>query len=316
MSYENVSCSLCGKKNNYRLFIANDWRFNPQKKFQVVKCRNCGLIYINPRPKQEEIGNFYPEESYWGCLGQNERSKKEILENYGEIYQLVKDCKPRPGRVLDVGCGSGELLSLLKKDGWQCFGVEINPKAASYVKKLWQIDVKNKELKKNDFPAKNFDVIVLSHVLEHLPDPIQTLKIVRTALKDDGTLVIAVPNIRSINAKIFRSYWYALDVPRHLLHFNSETLQKMLRRAGFKIISQDFFSVGHSKAGFKGSLKNLYVSKNSHYEKEDRQSRIKDQSNKNQSVPSKIMGFFGLGFSFLWSFLGMGEVIMVKAKKV
>lgn len=137
------------------------------------------------------------------------------------------------GRALDLGCGRGAYLLLLKNIGWEVIGVDIGDNVAREVKEA-NIPVFTGDLKELQLETSSFNVISMWHVLEHLHSPLETLQEIYGLLTDNGSLFIEVPNNASIVTKIFRSNWFAWDLPRHLYHFSPKSLSKLLNRAGFK----------------------------------------------------------------------------------
>jgi SAM-dependent methyltransferase len=139
------------------------------------------------------------------------------------------------GRLLDIGCGNGRYLSTMKKLGWQVSGVEKNPKASKYAREELHLDVNTGDLLDYKYQDKSFDAVTMWHSLEHLYEPLQTLKEVSRILNNDGLLVVAAPNIDSFVAKIFKTYWYGLQLPIHLIAFTPDSIAKMLNQAGFDV---------------------------------------------------------------------------------
>jgi SAM-dependent methyltransferase len=133
---------------------------------------------------------------------------------------------------LDIGCGDGAFLQSLKSRGWDVYGTETSA-AACAIARTKGISVHEGELASADFPDRFFDVITLWHVLEHIPDPVAELDRIRRMLRDDGSLVIEVPNSDSPTLQFCGGQWYGLDVPRHLQHFSPSTLQHLLDSTGF-----------------------------------------------------------------------------------
>lgn len=143
------------------------------------------------------------------------------------------------GRALDIGCGNGAYLLLLKKLGWDVVGVDISDNVAREVKAAG-IPIFTGELERLKKDQGPFKLITLWHVLEHLPDPLKTLQEVFELLVDNGRVIIEVPNSNSLMAKVFRSNWFPWDLPRHLCHFTPATLSDLLNRAGFQGINLSF----------------------------------------------------------------------------
>jgi 2-polyprenyl-3-methyl-5-hydroxy-6-metoxy-1,4-benzoquinol methylase len=197
------------------------------EKFRLVRCKKCGLIYLNPRPTINEIDKYYPSRAYWS---ENENAE----ETHGYLYRLINNVKK--GRVLDIGAGTGVFLSGFKKRGWKIDGVELSPIAVSMAKRKFKINLRKGDLLNIKLPENKFDLITLNHVLEHLYKPRQTLVKIARLLKKGGTIMISCPNIEGIGVGLFKNKWYAIDAPRHLYQFNTLTIRRMLTESGFKIV--------------------------------------------------------------------------------
>jgi SAM-dependent methyltransferase len=143
------------------------------------------------------------------------------------------------GFALDVGAGNGLYLSLLKHHGWRVQGLDISPKAAEMAKNHFDIDVFVGELDQLPFQAESFDHVNMSHVLEHVPDPLQTMKKVKELLKVGGTVYVEVPNVQSYSLNQSKEHWFAWDSPRHLFTFSPDNLGKLLRLAGLEIVTTE-----------------------------------------------------------------------------
>lgn len=252
IQWEYVSCELCGADDTQRLFCGRDRQLNVKGVFSVVKCRNCGLIYINPRPTQEAILRYYPEE-YRGFSHVSPENRfikglRRILKRFlfemvpqGEkVLSSVRSATPwlpavrkRTGRVLDVGCGEGRTLYRLKQLGWQTYGVELDHKAARHASETLGLNIFCVQLEEASFPAEYFDLLIFRHSLEHLPHPLASLCEAHRVLKVGGEAIVEVPNACSLQARLFRDRWVYWDIPRHLYTFSDVTLQRMLTRAGF-----------------------------------------------------------------------------------
>jgi SAM-dependent methyltransferase len=172
------------------------------------------LRYTTPLPTAEQFAQLYAEEFY--VPGTASRSTRGVFLT-----------------LFQKGCGDGAFLQSLKSRGWDVYGTETSA-AGCAIARAKGISVHEGELATADFPDGVFDVITLWHVLEHLPDPVVELKRIRRMLKDDGTLVVEVPNSDSPTLRFCGGQWYALDVPRHLQHFSPSTLQRLLDSTGFR----------------------------------------------------------------------------------
>lgn len=239
--WEYPGCNLCGAKA-FTVVWDNVTTWEHEGKFRIVCCKECRLIYLNPRPTSEYIENFYLKEGYWGRdLGRSDLQsnwKEERQWRYGPLYREIFKRKNK-GSIIDIGAGTGMFLTRFKERGWKVQGTEVSEDVAKFGKENFGIRSKVGDFLKLKFDAKQFDVVTLNTVLEHVYKPKETLKKVYRILKSDGLLVVTVPNIDSFGSKIFRSEWYALDPPRHLYHFSTGTLKKMIEQADFEI--QDIY---------------------------------------------------------------------------
>lgn len=242
--FETIDCPLCGSNKFQVKYKAPD-RLNLKSKnsYQIVTCLKCSFVYLNPRPKVEFLFEFYPNRDYHPFL-----SLQSALRWWERIYRWVRIYTVRwkrakieklklPGRILDIGCGTGEFLYEMKKHGWEVEGLEKDKRAAQYAEKKFGLRVLTltNEIYELNILEKSFDVITMWHVLEHLYHPLNTLERVKNLLKDNGIVLIAVPNVASFDAHYYRNNWVALDAPRHLQHFVPETLTSLCESVGMEI---------------------------------------------------------------------------------
>lgn len=280
LKQEYTNCNLCGENKTVLYFETEESISQARDKFRLVKCRNCGLVYVNPRPTKAAISRYYPEEIYYAYRPYEDERKRPLKERIkGLMMEYIGDYPiknkekvlirwiarfsaliwensvsvvvpyKRGGRVLDIGCGTGKLLDWLKRHGWQVYGVETSKKAAEYGNSFG-LNIFNGELIEAKFSSEFFDVVVINQVLEHLYDPKGTLREIHRILKRDGMLIVGVPNIDSYEARVFGRYWSLLDIPRHLYHFLLLLLKLLLAESNFnikKIISKTFFIPHSSK---------------------------------------------------------------------
>jgi len=247
-----VNCAVCGSGKHSVLLVTPDVRYKvTAKKFTLVQCTNCGLIYLNPMPTENEIGNYYPKKLYY-TESLPSRLYSEIIchRKYATITNHVRD-----GKVLDVGCGTGGLLSLFKSENWHAYGVEVSKDGYLVAKQKLGTHVFNCELRDCRFPSNFFDVVILNHVLEHMLHPVEELEEISRILKNNGILYLSVPNINSLQFRCTKKFWFHLDVPRHVYHYLPSTLVSLLKQTGFTLTSKIMFSAIDFPLDFFQSLR-------------------------------------------------------------
>ena len=234
---ETVSCALCGA-NDSEMVLERADRFSGTR-FQMQRCRRCGLHYVNPRPDADEIGAYYPAtyepHRATGAAGPlatwRERQGQSIKRRFVEAHA-------RAGRLLDVGCATGDFLAHLASHGWEVQGVETSPHAAQLARERHGIPVHTGRLAEANLPPASVDVVTLWDVIEHLHDPPAELGRIETLLVPGGLLVLTVPNLESWDHRLFGPHWIGWDLPRHLYAFPPLALARMVREAGFEIIDR------------------------------------------------------------------------------
>lgn len=253
---EVTSCNLCNSSEFQYLFEVevSDSDAKTNREFSMVKCRNCGLVCVNPMPSQRELEAYYPSEYY---LRESSPEREKLLKQYQEDKIRKVERFKKSGKVLDIGCGIGRFLVTAKESGYECYGVEYSKLASDYAVTHLKLNVINGDLLDVDYPYDYFDVITLYHVLEHLYYPKETLMKVRKILKEDGILIIAVPNFASLESKVFKDRWFHLEVPRHLYHFTPTSIHRLLNEAGFKVMKTTYFSREHNYPGLTYSFYNF-----------------------------------------------------------
>ncbi len=224
-------------------------------RFVVGFCNNCRLDVTAPVPSEENIAKYYPS-SYYGSGRRFNRIIEWLLNNLYAYRARQIESKQQPGKVLDIGCGRGLLLSKLRERGWIPRGTELSEEAAAYARDRLGLPVTTEALQDCNFPDEEFDLIILWHVLEHVTSPRAMLKEVSRILKPGGVLLVAVPNFGSWEAHATGRGWFHLDVPRHLTHFTQGTLQNSLEMAGLSLMSSNFFSTEYDFFSFVQSAQN------------------------------------------------------------
>lgn len=218
--------------------------------FQVRKCNNCETAFTTPKPS--DLSQFYPEKY---------RRYNPIILNVLKTFYNLRSAKwangfKSPGVVFEMGCGDGIMLNSMRRYGWKVFGNERTLGAAHFARHQLNIPIFVGGLESLS-PVPIADLIILFQVLEHLEDPIKTLKQLNPLLKPNGKLIIGVPNFGGWQAKIGGAKWLHLDVPRHLFHFSPQSLQYCLNESGFAITQISYKSFEHDPYGWSQSILNL-----------------------------------------------------------
>ena len=233
-----VTCPVCGSENS-ELYLKTKDYFLTGEEFDLFQCKSCSFIFTYPVPPPDQIFTYYDSPEY--VSHEIKKSsffdrvyalarKRNIRYKYGVVSRFKSS-----GKILDVGCGTGELLKYFKDKGWQTSGIEPVEKARSFAINEYSLDVFD-EKQLHLFDTQTFDVITLWHVLEHVYDLNGRIEELKRLLKSDGVLIIAVPNINSYDASFYGKHWGALDVPRHLYHFNQETMSALLEKHALRVI--------------------------------------------------------------------------------
>lgn len=251
------SCPLCGGTGDILHSKMQDRMSAVPGNWPLRRCSNadCGLSWLDPGPVESDIPLFYLNYFTHECNDPkqkfSERMHSFVYAGYRiatripsallglnqarqqMLHMFLDDAEP--GRLLDVGCGSGDFLHRMHNRGWSVTGIDFDAKAIENAKKRAGegSTFLNTDLSGARFTDDSFDAITMSHVIEHVPDPVALLTEIRRVLKPGGRLVVTTPNIRSFGHEKFQDCWYGLDAPRHLQVFSLPALQLCARRAGF-----------------------------------------------------------------------------------
>jgi 2-polyprenyl-3-methyl-5-hydroxy-6-metoxy-1,4-benzoquinol methylase len=251
---QEFECNLCGSKTGKTI----PFRYAFRDRFLWgVKCDQCELISIWPRPTSEEIQEMYSDDYFVGedkSTHHMETSYIELLEkgNYSSgVEEIKKYCKS--GEILDIGCATGNFIAVLSKHGFKVTGIELSEFASEYGRKKWGINIINKpynfELLENHIKTNQFDVILMGDVLEHFVNPTEAMKLTYQILKPGGVALIQLPGtLNLLSSKIAFMIYRVIGSqktmtipPYHLTEFNTKTAKRMLKECGFSkvIIKQD-----------------------------------------------------------------------------
>ncbi len=259
-------CPIC-KTQSFEPFVTcKDYTVSVQN-FNIVSCNNCNFKFTNPRPEDEKLGDYYKSEDYISHSNTNKGIISKLyksVRNYTLKKKLILISKyVSRGTILDYGCGTGMFLKVCQDAGWKSFGMEPDEGARKIASEMGLNMFSDKERIQTYIGTEKFDIITLWHVLEHVTDLEKTLNFFKEKLNQNGALIIAVPNYACYDAKHYKEYWAAYDVPRHLYHYEIETIQKLLSKFSFKLIETkpmkfDSFYVSMLSEKYKtGSIKYL-----------------------------------------------------------
>jgi len=257
---EYVICNLCNSDSTKKIMEING--------FNIVKCKKCGLIYVNPRLKFKVLEKIYMDGTYFRNPAFKDfkftfygydrylEEKKDIMDTFSRRLDVITRYR-KNGKLLDIGCAFGFFLELASKRGWKASGIEVSKNASDYAKKHQKSPVFNGTIEKANFKKKSFDVITLFDVIEHIPDPKNMLKKINKLLKPGGILAITTPNIDSLPAKILGNKWEEVRrVREHIYFFSNRTLKKILEKSGFKVLKTE--SAGRILS-FESAIKRLMI---------------------------------------------------------
>jgi SAM-dependent methyltransferase len=237
---KHVNCNLCGSSRHTLRFSVGQYR--------LVCCSDCGLNFFNPQLDDEDLLQLYrndyflndsllfregPIYGYQDYLGDRFGIQQDFQSKVMEIGRYVQN-----GQVLDIGCAYGFFLELMKKQGWETHGVELNHQAVKFAKDELGLNVREGIFEEMEFSRAEYDLVTMFDVVEHLIDPRAALVKVNEILKPDGLLVISTVDINSLVARLLGPKWE--DIRRaktHLWLFSNETMPKMLDLAGFEVIN-------------------------------------------------------------------------------
>lgn len=248
-------CYLCGRHGKILYAGLEDRFFGAPGKWNFKECSNpeCGLIWLDPMPLEEDIGKAY--QAYYTHKPCSHKKKKlnskiilmKILRSTfkGLMYvslirqernrlNLMYLDKTKPGRMLEIGCGDGSRLNKIRSFGWKVEGQEVDPEAANNARNTYRLSVCLGPLNDLCLVESSYDAIIMNHVIEHLHDPVAVLRECHRLLAPNGILVVVTPNINSFGHRYFGHDCRSLDPPRHLHLFSPKNLNQVALKAGFQ----------------------------------------------------------------------------------
>lgn len=246
---EDVPCTGCGAHDDDVMFEGreHEYKNTTTESFPVVRCKACGLVRLNPRPAVSELGRIYPAEYYAYHLVHDDGAKQTLGERIkARRYQtrfrkLMQRAAPGigPVRVLDVGCADGRLLTwyreAMPERTIETYGIDIGEDAVEQAKKAGHIAVAGRFEVDTELPDGTFDLIVASHVIEHVADPIQFARRAAELLKPGGLFMFATPNVDSADVRRFGRFWGGWHFPRHWTLYDPKTAEQLAEQVGLTV---------------------------------------------------------------------------------
>lgn len=284
------SCMLCGSTQTRSLVERQGWRQQWPHSFEMLECADCGMIFVDPQPSDQELAAAYPEESYYAygehaqerSTGANrvtslkQKVRQEVISALSSPNPLRRNLSPwawifsgrfsgipvydggSRKRLLDVGCGDGAYLAAFRKVGWEVAGVEMSASASAKARQAG-LEVYAGSFESVSVPGQ-FDVIRMWHVLEHVRQPQEALEKAHRLLSPTGELIVGIPNAGSFARRLCGVRWCAWDLPRHLHHFTPATIRRLLEQNRFRVSSIRHCSVGTILPSVPGkAVNNLFA---------------------------------------------------------
>ncbi|MCU1239098.1 MAG: Methyltransferase type 11 [Candidatus Solibacter sp.] len=254
------ACLVCGSAGFTPVFRGSDRLYHTTtKEFNVVRCGECGLLRLDPLPPPEELGRYYPE-NYWFAPDESAASRLEeayrrlVLRDHVQFVSQALRSSTARGPLLDVGCGGGLFLGMMRERGFHVVGLDNSAQAAGIAWRRQQVPAVVADTELAPLRAGSLAGLTMFHVMEHLYDPRSYLRAARELLAADGRLIVQVPNAASWQARLLGRAWNGADVPRHLFDFRDRDLVKILEGEGFEVLRRKYFSLRDNPAGLASSL--------------------------------------------------------------
>ncbi len=217
------SCIGCGSDESREFLVAPDRFYARSAEYRLVQCRSCSLVWLADPPQPSEMGQHYGT-SYDRFI--RKATEVDAEKHWAGAVTTVLRYK-QSGTLLDLGCGAGSFMKCLPAMDWQLYGVEMSADSAQNARRDAGATIFTGDILDAPFPDEMFDVITCFHVFEHLYSPREVMNTVCKWLKPGGVFCVHVPNIDAAEARLFRSYWYGLELPRHLYHFSPTSLRHL-----------------------------------------------------------------------------------------
>lgn len=232
------------------------------EKYDLIDCPSCMGTFLYPTPSAARLKEAYSNVYY----GSGEKKFPGII---GKIFDSLQEFRvrkflkylPTDAKIIDIGCGSGVFIQQMIKLGYSCTGVELPGAAADRASLVDSLELVIGKLEDLSLPKSEYDFVMLWHVFEHLEKPKLALDILSNVTKPNGYVTIALPNIKSLQSRIFAGSWFHLDPPRHLYFLDRIGLKREMSKLGFSLVETSYWSLEYNPFGIQQSFLNLFMKK-------------------------------------------------------
>jgi 2-polyprenyl-3-methyl-5-hydroxy-6-metoxy-1,4-benzoquinol methylase len=287
-----------------------------RKTFHILECLRCGLLRLSPQPSPQEFDAYYPKR-YWFDPAENaasrmeERYRRLVLRDHLLFVARALSEAGETGPVLDVGCGGGLFLGMLRERGYKVLGLDVSEKAAGLAWQRQHVPAITGELAAAPVAPASCAAVTMLHVLEHVARPQAYLAEAYTLLAPKGRLIVQVPNAASWQFALLGHRWNGVDAPRHLHLFRAADMERMIEAAGFEVVRRKHFSLRDNPAGLATSIAPSL---------DPMARRIREIPESAATRLLKDLAYFvlvaaALPFTLLEAAFGAGSTIMIEARK-
>lgn len=229
-----IYCPICENRKDNKFWIKKNG-------YNIYACGNCDTKFIHPQPNTNELIKIY-DKDYFNRgqkykVGESNSKNNSYNHQHHTLQKRINTImKIIPnGRILDIGCATGEFLRLARENGYEVCGVEISEFSANYARKYYNLNIVNSNLLSANLTSSYYDVVTMWDVIEHLPDPRQTICEINRILKPGGLVMFSTGDISSFYAKMLNRFWHLLTPPQHLFFFSKKSIKKLLSNNGFEL---------------------------------------------------------------------------------
>jgi SAM-dependent methyltransferase len=322
-----MACPVCLNADTPTRVLAQDRFFEATTRtFTLRTCGHCQSLFIDPLPDAKDLATFYPPQYWWDASPSLLKTCESFYRRMvlrGHVACITRAASSviaeagHPLRLLDVGCGGGTLLAVLKRRGFEVLGFDSSADAMNIAWTRSGVPVVTAEsVKDAGFPSGAFDLVTLFHVMEHTPEPRTILAEVQRILQPRGRVLVQVPNIESWQSRLCGPRWYGLDVPRHVINYSSHSIQGLLSNCGFRIRRTRHFNLRDNAAALASSVC-------PGLDPVSRRARLMRRNRRESSMLAWIknlayLGVVAAGYPLILaeSVCGAGGTVMLEAEKV